>query len=109
MRESGIVPNTDSCRNMAEYEYRLWDTKLNAIYSDIQKAMTEDESKKLREEERVWMKKRDETARQAASKHKGGALETTEYTTSLAESTRERAYGLLKDYKDYLPKADTEK
>lgn len=103
MRESGLVPNTDTYRNMAEYEYRLWDKELNAIYNDILKGMTEDEARNLRNEERSWMKKRDETAQQTASKHKGGSIETTEYTASLAESSRARAYQLLNNYGDYLP------
>lgn len=103
VKESGVVPNTDTFKNMAEYEYRLWDNELNTIYRDILKGLTEEETEELKKEEREWMKTRDETARKAASKYSGGSIESMEYTASLADSTRSRAYGLLETYGDRLP------
>lgn len=103
VKESGVVPNTDTFKNMAEYEYRLWDNELNTIYRDILKGLTEEETEELKKEEREWMKTRDETARKAASKYSGGSIESMEYTASLADSTRSRAYGLLEAYGDRLP------
>lgn len=103
VKESGVVPNTDTFKNMAEYEYRLWDNELNTIYKDILKGMTEEETEALKKEEREWMKTRDETARKAASKYSGGSIESMEYTASLADSTRSRAYKLLEDYGSHLP------
>lgn len=102
MRDSGVEPNTDSYKNMAEYEYRIWDGELNLIYGDIIKAMTQEEADELRAEEREWLKQRDVTARKAISRYNGGTVESLEYTASLASTTRNRAYELLDTYGSYL-------
>ncbi|MEG0812805.1 MAG: lysozyme inhibitor LprI family protein [Clostridium sp.] len=102
MKDSDVEPNTDSYKNMADYEYRLWDSQLNTIYQDILNQMTEEESENLRIEEREWMKTRDLTAHKAISKYSGGTIESLEYIASLADSSRTRAYELLTNYGSYL-------
>ncbi|MCI7262964.1 MAG: DUF1311 domain-containing protein [Clostridiaceae bacterium] len=104
LRETdGTANTTDSVKNIAEYEYRLWDTELNRVYQAVISAMSENEAEKLRSEERQWIRSRDQMAKQAAAKLKGGTMESLEYTASLSVSTRERAYELLEDYGDLLP------
>ncbi len=103
LRETDATANTtDSVKNIAEYEYRLWDTELNRIYQAVISAMSESEAERLRSEERQWIRSRDQMAKQAAAKLKGGTMESLEYTASLSVSTRERAYELLEDYGDVL-------
>lgn len=107
MKESEVDPNTDSYKNMAEYEYRLWDGELNRIYQGILKYMTTEEAEALRAEEREWIKKRDAGAYKAISKYNGGTIESLEYAASLAASSRERAYELLENYGAYLDAGET--
>ena len=103
LRETDATANTtDSVKNIAEYEYRLWDTELNRIYQAVISAMSESEAERLRSEERQWIRSRDQMAKQAAAKLKGGTMESLEYTASLSVSTRERAYELLEDYGEVL-------
>lgn len=102
MKDSGVEPSTDSYKNIADYEYRLWDNELNTIYQDIIGKMTVEEADALRAEEREWMKVRDQIAHKAIAKYNGGTVESLEYTASMAETTRARAYELLENYGSYL-------
>jgi len=95
MQSAEAGSNTDSLKNVADYEYRLWDTELNRIYQSLLEGMTEEESEALRAEEREWIRTRDLAAKKAAAKY-------GEYTASLSASTRSRAYELLDSYGDYL-------
>lgn len=87
-----------SMKTAAENELKLWDNELNAIYNDILLYLSEEETMNLVAEEREWMKERDAKAVEAAKKSAGGTLEGLEYTASLAESTRVRAYELAEVY-----------
>lgn len=103
MKETSVSTNTDSLKNIADYEYRLWDAELNHIYQAVMNGMDEEESDNLRIEEREWIRQRDSDAKKAASKYKGGTMENLEYTASLASSTRSRAYEILEKYGAHLP------
>lgn len=103
MEDSASVNTTEGMQEAASYEYRLWDAELNQIYQSIMEVISDKESDGLRVRERRWIRKRDEAAKNASKKYKGGAMENVEYTSSLAESTRERAYELLELYGSYLP------
>ena len=103
LENSGSVNTTDAMREAAAYEYRLWDAELNQIYRAIMAVLPEEEADTLRGRERRWIRKRDTAAKQAAERYKGGTMENVEYTASLADSTRDRAYELLDLYESYLP------
>lgn len=102
MQGSEAGSNTDSLKNVADYEYRLWDSELNLIYQSILEGMTEEEAETLKIEERKWIRARDSAASKAAARYKGGTMESLEYTASLAHSTRSRAHELLDNYGQYL-------
>lgn len=102
MKQSELMSNTDSISNVADYEYKLWDSELNRIYQALIKAMSPEEAEALKAEERSWLRTRDQAADQAASKYKGGTMERLEYAASLAASTRTRAYELLEEYGSHL-------
>ncbi len=85
-------------KNAVSSELKLWDTELNAIYNEIIKNLSEAEANELVEKEREWMKERDRLAAEAAKASAGGSLESVEYTLSLTESTRARAYELVNTY-----------
>ena len=75
--------NSNSAKTLADIELKLWDNELV-------------------EEERAWIRERDRKAIDAAKASAGGSLESVEYTASLADSTRERAYELLDRYEDRI-------
>lgn len=102
MQGSEASSNTDSLKKVADYEYYLWDTELNHIYQAILEGMTEEEAQDLKTEERAWIRNRDLAAKKAASKFGGGTMESLEYTASLSDSTRTRAYELLEQYGTYI-------
>lgn len=94
--------NTSSLtQSSAASELKLWDNELNVIYDEIIDRLDEKQAGELVEEERQWMKERDRLAAEAAKAFSGDAKESVEYTASLAESTRIRAYELLEAY-EYL-------
>lgn len=95
---------TYSVKAAAENELKLWDGELNNIYNDILDRLSEQEKAGLVNQERDWMKARDSKAVEAAKKSPGGSQEGVEYTASLAESTKQRAYELA-DYYDQLTRS----
>ncbi|MFR8036230.1 lysozyme inhibitor LprI family protein [Clostridium fessum] len=99
----GSANTTDAMREAVAYEYRLWDAELNQIYQAIMAVLPDEETDTLRGRERRWIRERDTAAKQAAERYKGGTMENVEYTASLANSTRDRAYELLDLYESYLP------
>lgn len=93
-----------SIKEMADTELELWDKELNSLYETIMEQLDEAGRKELARKEREWMKERDAAAEKAAPVKSGGSIESAEYTASLAESTKARAYELLEEYQDYLKK-----
>jgi len=102
MREDSADSNTYSMKALADKELKLWNREQNAIYEAISETLSEDLKRKLEASQQSWIKDRDIKAEEAAKKYSGGTLEELEYTASLAESTRERAYSLIEEYEEYL-------
>lgn len=98
IRSEETESTTYSMNTAAENELKLWDSELNTIYNDILNYLDEEEKRQLVTEEREWMRERDAKAVEAAKKSAGGTLEGLQYTASLAESTRTRAYELADFY-----------
>ena len=94
--------NSNSAKTLADSELKLWDNELNLIYNAIKDDLDDGEAADLVEEERAWIRERDRKAVDAAKASAGGSLESVEYTASLADSTRERAYELLDRYEDRI-------
>ncbi len=102
MREDSADSNTYSMKALADKELKLWNREQNAISEAISETLSEDLKRKLEASQQSWIKDRDIKAEEAAKKYSGGTLEELEYTASLAESTRERAYSLIEEYEEYL-------
>lgn len=99
---SGTNLNSNSqTQNSVSGELKLWDNELNVIYDEVLSRLDEKQAGELVEEERQWMKERDRLASEAAKASSDDAQESVEYTASLAESTRLRAYELVNAY-EYL-------
>ncbi len=85
-----------SCTGVEIYE--LWDDELNVIYQEIRSYMSESQREALKQEERAWLKYRDETAEEDGAEYRGGSMEGLARSSSSAESTRKRCYELVNKY-----------
>jgi len=96
--------NAEDTTTMAELEeqeaarYKKWDQKLNEIYGVLNEQLDSEQMDQLREEQRNWIKYRDETAKESSLKYEGGSTETLEYVATQASLTRERCYALVARY-----------
>lgn len=107
IREESGDSNTYSMKALADKELKLWNLEQNTIYETIAQKLSDEDKKSLEASQQTWIKNRDAKAEEAAKKYSGGTLEGLEYTASLAESTRSRAYDLVKEYMDVLSVEDT--
>lgn len=78
--------------------YEKWDDELNRIYGILQDQLSTEQMDELREEQREWIKYRDETAKESSLKYEGSSTESLEYVATLATLTRERCYLLVAKY-----------
>jgi len=75
-----------------------WDNALNEIYGVLKKQLSADEMSSLKEEQRNWIKKRDQKAKEESSVFTGGTMEATIYVATQAQLTKERCYELVQKY-----------
>lgn len=78
--------------------YKKWDAELNKIYGVLKEQLSAEQMDQLRVEQREWVKHRDEAAKEASLKYKGGTMEGLEYVATQASLTRERCYLLVAKY-----------
>lgn len=78
--------------------YKKWDVELNEIYGVLKEQLSTEQMDKLRDEQRNWIKHRDEAAKESSLKYKGGSTESLEYVATQASLTRERCYELVAKY-----------
>ena len=107
-RDSDAAATAESLRRQADYEFRLWEEERSRIVQAILGVLGDEEAAAFQSAEQEWLRERDVTARQAAGRFAGGAMEELEYTASLAVTTRERAYALLDGYGSVLPREETQ-
>ena len=89
-------------QNSASSQLRYWETQMNSVYQTIMSALSTEEAAVLARDQQDWKKEREQNAAEAARNSAGRRQESTEYTLSQAEATRERAYELLERYRDRL-------
>ncbi|MFS0824352.1 lysozyme inhibitor LprI family protein [Bacillus sp. 1P02SD] len=90
--------STFALKKLENDRWEIWDGLLNDIYGVLNEQLPTDEMDQLREEQRKWIKYRDDTALEASNKYKGGTQEHLEYVAVLANLTEERCYELVEDY-----------
>ncbi|MFJ5771634.1 lysozyme inhibitor LprI family protein [Psychrobacillus sp. NPDC093180] len=78
--------------------YKKWDAELNKIYGVLKEQLSAEQMDKLRDDQRDWIKYRDEAAKEASLKYEGGSMEGLEYVATQAGLTRERCYLLVAKY-----------
>lgn len=102
MRAESSDSTTYYLKTLADKELAIWNQEMISIYEDISETLGEEEKQELNQEQQNWLKTRDAKAEEASKRYTGGSLEGVEYSASMAESTRSRAYQLVEDYGDIL-------
>jgi uncharacterized protein YecT (DUF1311 family) len=90
--------STYALKKVENDRWEIWDQLLNEIYGALKVQLSQEEIEQLREEQRNWIKSRDERALEASQKYKGGTQEQLEYVAVLANLTEERCYELVEKY-----------
>ena len=90
--------STYALKKVENDRWELWDKMLNEIYGVLEEQLSEEEMNQLREEQRNWLKYRDDSALEASLKFKGGTQEHLEYVAMLANLTEQRCYELFENY-----------
>ncbi|NEX79613.1 DUF1311 domain-containing protein [Bacillus thermocopriae] len=80
------------------YNYQLWDDMLNEIYGVLKTQLSETEMTNLRNEQRKWIKTRDETAQARYDEEGRGTMSAMVEAETLFKLTKERCYELVRDY-----------
>lgn len=80
-------------------KYKLWDDKLNSMWSYLSDTLDSSTMKTLKEEENTWIKKKDSQVKEAGKEAAGGSMQPMLENTKAAELTRDRVYELAKYYK----------
>ncbi|MFC5466096.1 lysozyme inhibitor LprI family protein [Lederbergia graminis] len=97
-RNSEVGTTVAELEEQEAKRYEKWDAELNEIYRLLEEQLSSDEMEQLREEQRSWIKERDEIAKESSEKYKGGSTEALEYVATQAELTRERCFTLVAQY-----------
>lgn len=91
-----------SVKARAEAELKLWEAELAAILKALEERLDAETVEKLYTQQREWQREKEAKALEAAKRQSGSTLEEVEYSVSLAESTRARAYELVMEYEAVL-------
>lgn len=90
--------STYALKKVEDDRWDIWDELLNEIYGVLKDQLPPEEMDQIKEEQRNWMKYRDDSALEASLKYKGGTQEHIEYVAVLANLTEERCYELVANY-----------
>ena len=91
-------PSTYAHKAVESNGWEIWDDLLNDIYGVLNEQLPPKEMDQLKEEQRNWIKHRDDSALEASLKYKGGTQEHLEYVAVLANLTEERCFELVENY-----------
>lgn len=90
--------STYAMKKVENDRWDIWDELLNEIYGVLKEQLSPEEMDQLKEEQRNWIKYRDDSALEASLKYKGGTQEHLEYVSVLANLTEERCYELVENF-----------
>lgn len=74
--------------------FQLWDTELNSLWSRLSETLDGDAMEQLTEEEREWIRRKEQEVEAAGKEAEGGSLQPLLENDKAAELTRERVYEL---------------
>lgn len=76
--------------------YQLWDDELNSLWKRLSKELTPEMKKKVLNQQRAWIKRKDENVKSAGDMVDGGSIQPLVHNSRAAEMTRTRVYVLAK-------------
>lgn len=79
---------------LAGQEYTLWDTLLNDLWAELTHTLPESQMQQLLEEERSWIRWKENSIAMAANYYDGGSLSILASNFRAATLTRDRVYEL---------------
>lgn len=89
---------TIEMKEFAGKTYKKWDNALNEIYSLLKVQLSNSDMDALTEKQIQWIEYRDITAKNESLAFEGGTMEGLQYTSTLANITKERCYELVNNY-----------
>ena len=95
----GDISNAETQMEMNLYSgdlYQLWDDELNSIWKRLSKELTPEMKKKVLNQQRAWIKRKDENVKSAGDMVDGGSMQPLVHNSRAAEMTRARVYVLAK-------------
>ncbi len=101
MREDSADSNTYSMKALADKELKLWNREQNTIYEAISESLPKTQKESWKHHSSPGLKTGFKS-RGSCEEVQRRFSEELEYTASLAESTRERAYELVTEYEEFL-------
>lgn len=75
--------------------YEMWDSDLNAIWSDLKVVLDADSFDKLLKEQREWIAQKEAEVKKAGADYEGGSMQPMVMNQKAAELTKTRVYELL--------------
>ncbi|WP_406686191.1 lysozyme inhibitor LprI family protein, partial [Rossellomorea vietnamensis] len=78
--------------------HQLWDGVLNEIYGVLKTILSEAEMNDLKNEQRQWIKDRDEKVEAMPGYEEAGSLGRAEKVEAKFQITKERCYELVNNY-----------
>lgn len=88
-------PLTQADMNMKSMElYHTWDAALNTLWTEIKSQISEEEFAVLLEEQRAWIKEKEQAVEEAGKEVEGGSIYSLVVNMKAAEMTEERVYEL---------------
>lgn len=92
----------NSVKARAENELKLWEAEVDSILKALEERLDSAQVETLYAGQREWRREAEAKALEAGKRQSGSTLEEVEYSVSMAESTRARAYELVKEYEAVL-------
>lgn len=89
--ENDVLTQYDMNAKSAEL-YKLWDDALNYLWKIIKDRLPEDEFAKLLDEQRAWIKEKEQRAQEAGKEVEGGSMYPLIVNSEAAKITEERVY-----------------
>ncbi|MBR5578372.1 MAG: DUF1311 domain-containing protein [Lachnospiraceae bacterium] len=74
--------------------YQLWDEALNFLWGELKVQLSEEEFKKLKEEQLLWIEDKEKLVSEAGKEFEGGTLYSLVVNGEAARLTQERVYQL---------------
>ena len=75
--------------------YQIWDSDLNAIWSELKVILDEEAFDELLQEQRAWIQTKETEVKEAGAEYEGGSIQPMVMSLKAAELTKTRVYELL--------------